>query len=420
MLKDLEERGASSTSSDVGIATNLSAHHLSPANKSESHLLSTNHTKLSLIKMGGVMALVAGAAYLWTQNTQAESEISIRANIAIPTSSSTMNQSINQTTDTVANNTDAKTATSVDKPLVSTEVEIVNEPASIQGPPLFETVLKFNTAQLLDETAKQQTKLARLETKRDSLNDVVPTKKNDSQALGQVPTATTQEATKPIQLAHVEKPVMKQNANQSAIGKQINPQQQSANQYMQALTYLQQGRVAEAQAMLVIALEANPANHEARQTLAGLLLDNKRQDEAKLTLAEGVIIAPEQTDFRMALARLLVESGDLAGALNTLETGTSHARNNGNYQVFLATLLQRANRHDEAIAHYNSALSLNSASGQATASALVGLGISLQATDKLKESQEVFTRAQSSTNLSPELLAFVEQRIKQIQQRLQN
>jgi MSHA biogenesis protein MshN len=122
----------------------------------------------------------------------------------------------------------------------------------------------------------------------------------------------------------------------------------------------------------------------------------------------------------MALARLQVETGDVNGALITLEQGLTYAKNNGNYQVFLATLLQRANRHEEAIAQYQAALSLNSASNSATSNALVGLGISLQAMDKLKESQEAFSRAQSSATLSPELLSFVEQRIKQIQQRLQN
>jgi MSHA biogenesis protein MshN len=117
---------------------------------------------------------------------------------------------------------------------------------------------------------------------------------------------------------------------------------------------------------------------------------------------------------------LQVETGEVNASLNTLEQGLPYAKNNGNYLVFLATLMQRANRHEDAIKHYNTALSLNSASSSSTSNALVGLGISLQAMDKLKESQEAFSRAQSSASLSPELLAFVEQRIKQIQQRLQN
>ena len=94
------------------------------------------------------------------------------------------------------------------------------------------------------------------------------------------------------------------------IRKQIGVAQKSANHYRQALEYLQQGRVAEAQASLAAALDMDAANHEARQVLAGLLLDNKRLDEASTTLAAGLAIAPEQIDFRMTLARLQVEAGE--------------------------------------------------------------------------------------------------------------
>lgn len=410
MLKDLEERGAISTDAEVEIASNLNANNistnnLSPANTPGAHLLSSNNAKLSLVKMGGLMILVAGAAYLWTQNTQAESRLETRHKISTPI--------LNQTPSEVSNQAISK------QPLQKAEVDATINSLTYQGPPLFETELKFNSAHLQNGIAKPQPKQTTALARSESVMDADSVKKYEDLALKPTPSEPVK-LEKPILLAHIEKPAVKPNIDSSPVGKQVRPEQQSANIYKQALTYLQQGRVAEAQAMLASALEANPANHEARQTLAGLLLDNKRHDEAKSTLAAGVEIAPEQTNFRIALARLQVEAGDLNGALNTLEAGLSYAKNDGNYQVFLATLLQRASRHEEAIAHYNAALSLNAVSSNATASALVGLGISLQATDKLKESQEVFTRAQSSTTLSPELLAFVEQRIKQLQQRLQN
>ena len=164
------------------------------------------------------------------------------------------------------------------------------------------------------------------------------------------------------------------------------------------------------------ALEANPANQEARQTLAGILLDNNRNDEARAILATGLAISPEQTNFRIALARLQVELGDKSAALNTLEQGLAYANNNADYQSFLATLLQRANRHEEAISHYNAALSINSGA----ANSLVGLGISLQTTGKLENAQDAFARAQSLASLSPELAQFIDQQLKQINQHLQN
>ena len=116
----------------------------------------------------------------------------------------------------------------------------------------------------------------------------------------------------------------------------------------------------------------------------------------------------------MALARLQVEAGDRAGALNTLVQGLMYVKTNPDYQSSYAALLQRAERHVEAIEHYMSALSVNN---NATNS-LIGLGISLRAIEKLENAQEAFTRAQSSTTLSPELSLFIEQQLKQINQRL--
>ena len=202
----------------------------------------------------------------------------------------------------------------------------------------------------------------------------------------------------------------------SNIGKEIRPEQRSSNLYRQALSNLQQGRVSEAQENLTQALEANPANQDARQTLAGLLLDNKRNDEAKATLAAGLSITPEQSDFRMALARLQIEAGDRSTALATLEQGLPYAKNNAEYQSFTATMLQRAERHDEAINHYTTALSLNANNP----SALIGLGISSQVVGNLESAKEAFTRAQTSTTLTPELSTFVNQQLKQINQKLRH
>jgi MSHA biogenesis protein MshN len=401
MLKDLEERGVNNADTEVEVASNLTA-----ANPENSNQFLLDNAPLSLIKMGSLMVLLAGAAYLWTQNTQAQSSL------AQP--SLAPQQKITQLPTKPMASAPAHEITPVNSTLQIAAIDPTNLAPQHEAPPLFETELKFNLASL--EAPHVQEKSAQ---KKQALAHLNTAPEPKIQAVTEAITApVNQQSTK--KLALIEKPSNKPNIDTGFIDKQIRPEQKSTNLYKQALTYLQQGRVAEAQAFLSSALEASPINHEARQTLAGLLLDNKRHDEAKATLAAGVAIAPEHIDFRMTLARLQVESGDINAALNTLEQGLAYAKNNGNYQIFLATLLQRTNRHIDAIAHYNTALSLHSASNDATASALVGLAISLQAMDKLTESQEAFTRAQSSATLSPELLSFVEQRIKQINQRLQN
>lgn len=324
---------------------------------------------MSGLKMSGLAALLASDACL---NSQAQAQNDVLTNI--------------------------KVATFVEPITTSTvNIDEVSSPKIVLSP-LFETKLRYVPTDYYAPAKKAKKITAKETTKQTMLAHLAPTGKPDIA---------------PIELINAtpEPPV------ETTIRKQIGVAQKSANHYRQALAYLQQGRVAEAQASLAAALDVDAANHEARQVLAGLLLDNKRLDEASVTLAEGLAIAPEQIDFRIALARLQVEAGNTFGGLSTLEQGLQYAINHADYLHFFATLLQRANRHEEAIAHYTSALSLNTAS---PAGALIGLGISLQAMGKLEQSQEAFTLVQSSSTLNPELALFVEQRIKEINQSLQN
>ena len=173
---------------------------------------------------------------------------------------------------------------------------------------------------------------------------------------------------------------------------------------------LQQGRVAEARATLTQGLENDPFNHNARQLLVGLLVENKHNDEASNLLQEGVRLAPDQTGFVMALARLQMEAGDRKTALQTMEQGAKFAANDADYQGFYAALLQRDERHDEAVSHYLSALR----SDPANTSWLVGIGISLQAQNKYADAREAFERAKQIGQLSPDLSDFVDQRLLQL------
>ena len=73
--------------------------------------------------------------------------------------------------------------------------------------------------------------------------------------------------------------------------------------------------------------------------------------------------------------------------------------------------LQRQSRHQEAVEQYQAALRLAPGSGVW----LMGLGISLQALNRTTESQEAFQRAKATNTLNPELQAFVDQRLRQLQ-----
>jgi MSHA biogenesis protein MshN len=398
MLKDLEQRGAGSTDAERIIISRLDA-----ATKPNPIPLPSTKLSNSVLKISGLMVLLAGGTYLWIQSTPAQSHSADLINKA------SLTQSANGSENSLS-------ATKSERNTLINAV--IDDSAST---PLFEVTLKHTpvAAQMYNNNPDKKEIVANLQL-ANFQNKSALTKPTESDK----PSEFIQpgEFVEPMNLIAPEKlsaapKVLPQSAtNNKSTGKHISQEQKSGNFYRQALANLQQGRVAEAQENLSQALEANPANQDARQTLAGLLLDNKRNDEARTTLAAGLVITPEQSNFRIALARLQVEAGDRSGALNTLEQGAAYGKSNADYQSFLATMLQRVDRHEEAINHYNAALSINSSS----TSSLVGLGISLQAVGKLQSAQDAFTRAQSYATLSPELSQFVDLQLKLINQHSQN
>lgn len=402
MLKDLEQRGAEVT--DVMVADTKNIITNKPNVSPQARQLLPRKRGISLIKISGLMALLLGGAYLWTQSGHALSRNVEMAKAMIA----------DLKPQPVVNTVKSTSTVKLEIPAAKlpNTAPVNTKLATIEPPPIFESELKYNPVPAQSNKPEKENATANLVPDVTATKPVKPLK--STQTIEPAKLLPTENLSATGRLVSELPP--KSNTDKTSTGKQISSAQQSSNYYRQALSNLQQGRVAEAQANLTQALEANPANQEARQTLAGLLLDNKRNDEAKATLMAGLVISPEQSDFRMAIARLQIETGDRTGALNTLEQGLIYAKDNADYQGFLATLLQRAERHEEAINHYMTALSLNNTAPNL----LIGLGISLQAVGKLENAKDVFIRAQSTVNLNPELSLFVDQQLKQINQHLHN
>lgn len=213
------------------------------------------------------------------------------------------------------------------------------------------------------------------------------------------------ETSKPAKAAEPRQPV---EINKEV--KQTSPQQRAENAYRMAYASLQQGRMGEAEESLRQALQFEPRHAAARQALAALLVEAKQLGRAEQLLQQGLELQPGHPGYAMTLARLQVERGDVAAALATLQRNPPSGEN-AEYHGFMAALLQRSERHKEAIEQYQIALHSNPGAGPW----LLGLGISLQADNQPARAAEVFRRAKSSATLSPELQAFAEQRLKQLQ-----
>lgn len=189
------------------------------------------------------------------------------------------------------------------------------------------------------------------------------------------------------------------------------PRDLADNEYRKAVALLNQGRLADAEAGFQAALSLYPEYHPARQGLIGLLVQGRKLEEAERVLEDGVKLSPGQIGFNMTLARLQADRGDNAQATATLQRRLEHAQGSAEYAAFLAALLQRQGRHEEAIEQFHAAVRLRPGSGVWW----LGLGMSLQATNRPAAAQEAYRQARAAGDLHPDLAALAEQRLRQLQ-----
>ena len=194
--------------------------------------------------------------------------------------------------------------------------------------------------------------------------------------------------------------------------KQESKEQRTDNRYREALSFIAQGRLQEAQAALEEMLRVEPRNLSARQVLLGIHVEAKRYAQAEKLLQEGLQLNLAPATQAMALARIQFERGDQTAALATLEKYAPQAVSQGEYHGFHAALLQHVGRHTEAITQFQAALKTH----PNQANWLMGLGISLQAEKRYPEAEHAYLRARAGNALAPDLQAFVEQRLRQVQQ----
>lgn len=183
-------------------------------------------------------------------------------------------------------------------------------------------------------------------------------------------------------------------------------------EYRHALADLQDGRVNEAITALERALQIDPRHDAARQTLVGLLVEAKRNEDAVRQLQTGLGLDPRQPAMAMLLARLQLEKNQGNAAIDTLQRSLPYATGNGDYQAFLAGVLQRQNRNTEAVAQYQAALTAT----PGNPIWLMGLGLALQGAQRPREASVAFQQAAASGTLPADLQGFVERKVQQLKQ----
>lgn len=174
---------------------------------------------------------------------------------------------------------------------------------------------------------------------------------------------------------------------------------------------LRRGRLDAAESQFRLAIDEDRSHAAAEQALIGMLIDAGRLQDAEDVLNESLEVNPRQPTLAMVLARLQVERGDLESAVMTLDRVSSYAGTDANFLSFMAAVLQRAQRHEEAVVQYRNALALMPRNPVW----LMGLGISLRELGESERAQEAFASAAAIGTLNPDLQAFVQRQQRELQ-----
>ncbi len=198
------------------------------------------------------------------------------------------------------------------------------------------------------------------------------------------------------------------------IDKQVRPleaAERAEQEFRRGMELFRGGRTDEAEAAWRAALDIDPAASAPRQALLGVLLERGEREWAEKLLQDGLRSNPRQPRQIMLLARLQLDRGAQTEALRTLEQGLPHAQWNAEYLSMTAAVMSRVGRHRHAAELYASALRI--VPGNAVWE--MGRGMALRADGQREVALAAFQRASQLQGLTPELRAFVERQVRELQ-----
>ncbi len=186
-----------------------------------------------------------------------------------------------------------------------------------------------------------------------------------------------------------------------------SPRQRAEAAFSDGIRLLSEGRRGQAEAKFREAVGHDASLVDARVALVNLLVTQGHIREAELQLQEGLRVSPGQPALADRYARLLLERGDLAGAIGVLSDSAPALAAHPEHHALLAALLQRAGHHESAAAAYSALVEVRPDQGLWW----MGLGISLEALQRHSAALGAYRRATEDPRLSTEVERFIRERV---------
>lgn len=189
--------------------------------------------------------------------------------------------------------------------------------------------------------------------------------------------------------------------------RQRSPAERAQQQLDRAGAMLAQGNATGGEKLLREALELSPQLHQARELLAGMLFQQRRNAEAGAVLDAGVALGAVPISSTLLRARIYAELQQEAEAIRVLESARPALNEATDYYALLAALYQRQARHAEAVQVYSQLVRINPRQGVWQ----MGLAISYEALGQREAAVSTY-QAALAAGLQPELREYVGQRLR--------
>jgi len=124
-------------------------------------------------------------------------------------------------------------------------------------------------------------------------------------------------------------------------------------QYQQALTWLDEGKLHDAMQLLNTLVVKFPTYTPARESLAALWLQQGHKLQAKLLIEAGLQEQPLHPAFIELKARILVQENQLSQALHLLETAAPSLKDHLSYYAMIAALTKNKESHNTLLIFTN-------------------------------------------------------------------
>ena len=157
-------------------------------------------------------------------------------------------------------------------------------------------------------------------------------------------------------------------------------------------------------------LSQEPDNLRIRKKLASLLFAENRMLEAQALLNEGLADSPELHDLRLMLARLLAQQNQQAKALTLLLEVSPSLVLHSDYYAYRGALAQQTEHYAQAQQDYQRLVNAE----PLKAKWWLGLGIAQDSAGENKQALISYQKADDEQQLSPQVITFVRQRLKEL------